>query len=110
MRPTDVKRQTPTSDQLPDDVGFDVSPEDMQQRAHQLTTAGERLEAANLLRFSVSLAESQNADATRLIPLVESLAEVLWQMDEKREARLQANRALKLWFSTRPDAAWRDWC
>ena len=109
MHPTDVKRQILTSGPLPDDYGFDASPEDMRQQAHQLSTAGERREAADLLRLSVSLAESEDADANRLIPLVESLAEVLWQMNEKHEARLQANRALRLWFSTRPAAASRGW-
>ncbi|MDX1643162.1 MAG: hypothetical protein R3244_02270 [Thermoanaerobaculia bacterium] len=80
---------------------FGTTPEQMRQRAHLLSHAGERREAADLLRLAVHAAEEQGAGAPRLIPLVESLAEVLWQLNEKREARLHANRALGLYFSGR---------
>lgn len=80
---------------------FGSTPEEMRQQAHLLSHAGDRREAADLLRLAVHAAEEQGAAPPRLIPLVESLAEVLWQLNEKREARLHANRALGLYFSAR---------
>lgn len=77
------------------------SPEQMRHRAHQLSSIGERREAADLLRRAVDQAESEDAEPSRLLPLVESFAEVLWQLNEKREARHQANRALHLWFRSK---------
>lgn len=80
---------------------FGSSPEQMRQQAHRLSQIGERREAADLLRLAVHAAEDQKAAPGRLIPLVESLAEVLWQLDEKREARLYGDRALSLYFAAR---------
>lgn len=77
------------------------TPEEMRQQAHRLSLLGERREAADLLRLAVHAAEEQHAGPRRLIPLVESLAEVLWQLNEKREARLYGNRALHLYFAAR---------
>lgn len=84
-------------------TSFGSTPEEMRQRAHLLSHAGERREAADLLRLAVHAAEEQGASAPRMIPLVESLAEILWQLNEKREARIHANRALGLYFSGRPE-------
>jgi len=33
------------------------------------------------------------------------MAEVLWQVGEKQEARMCANRALQLWVAARPSTA-----
>lgn len=80
---------------------FDSTPEEMRQKAYLLSHSGEPREAADLLRLAVHAAEDQGADPPRLIPLVETLAEVLWQLNEKREARLHSNRALGLYLSAR---------
>ena len=80
----------------------DPSPESLLDLAYVLSSAGERREAADTLRRAVGLAESIEAAPSRVIPLLEALAEVLWQLGEKLEARLFANRAIKLWFSLQP--------
>lgn len=81
------------------------SPESLRDLAYVLSAAGERREAADTLRRAVGLAESIEAAPSRQIPLMEALAEVLWQLGEKLEARLFANRAIALWFSSRPESA-----
>lgn len=81
------------------------SPEALRNEAFVLSTTGERREAVDMLRRALSLAESIGVEPTRMIPLLEAMSEVLWQMGEKREARMCANRALQLWFALRPSAA-----
>lgn len=102
---TDDARSTEAAETIAVPAGprssFGSSPEQMRQQAHRLSQVGERREAADLLRLAVHAAEDQEAEPRRLIPLVESLAEVLWQLDEKREARLYGDRALSLYFAAR---------
>jgi len=81
------------------------SPESLRDLAYVLSSGGDRREAADTLRRAVGLAESIEAAPSRLIPLMEALAEVLWQLGEKLEARLFANRAIALWFSSRPESS-----
>ncbi len=70
-----------------------------------LSSIGERREAADMLRRAVGIAEEIEAEPGRMIPIMEALAEVLWQLGEKLEARIFANRAIALWFSSRPEPA-----
>lgn len=100
MDPTEEPTSSETGS-APRSTGLGSTPEQMRQQAHRLSVLGDRREAADLLRLAVHAAEEEQAGPQRLIPLVESLAEVLWQLNEKREARLYGNRALTLYFASR---------
>jgi hypothetical protein len=78
------------------------TPEEMRRQASTLAAEGLRREAADLLRSAVNLAEELEAEPRRQIPILEALAEVLWQLGDKQEARIRANRAIEMWFRARP--------
>lgn len=84
------------------------TPEVMRHQASVLAGKGLRREAADLLRSAVNLAEEMDIGPREQIPLLEGLAEVLWQLGDKREARMRANRAIEMWFRARPSEAFED--
>ena len=104
LRDQSADRPDPTAIQIKH-LGSDPSPESLRDQAYVLSSVGERREAADMLRRAVGLAESIEAAPLRMIPLIEALAEVLWQLGEKLEARMFANRAIELWLSSRPAAS-----
>jgi tetratricopeptide (TPR) repeat protein len=81
------------------------SPEELCEQAAALSSIGERREAVDTLRRAVNLGEMLGVGSTRMIPILEAMAEILWQLGEKQEARMCANRALQLWFAARPSTA-----
>ena len=82
-----------------------ATPDAMRHQAYVLAAEGLRREAADMLRSAVNLAEELEAEPKQQIPLLEALAEVLWQMGDKQEARIRANRAIEMWFRARPSEA-----
>jgi hypothetical protein len=84
------------------------TPEEMRLQASTLAAEGLRREAADMLRSAVNLAEELEAEPRRQIPILEALAEVLWQLGEKQEARIRANRAIEMWFRARPSDTFED--
>lgn len=80
---------------------FDLPPEAVLRQASLLASVGDRREAVDLLRSAIEAAEAGFTDAEQMQALLDSLAELLWQLDERDEAKLYANRALQVRLSAR---------
>ena len=80
---------------------FDLPPEEVLRQASLLASIGDRREAVDLLRSAIEMAEAGFTNAEQMQALLEFMAELLWQLDERDEARLYANRAIQVWLAAR---------